>query len=154
MKLERQVNCIIFQIKSYLLEIFLFNQTRVLVRGLLKVFVLLVRPDGVVKFLFAHFILSSLRLTRRKCDVSISGRTQGLWRLPEPSVVLTGASWAEGLHPQYKQPLCRHTQTLCGLIDLKTLLEHTFQSPMFIRGSPSTTQTITVWVGIYNHCVG
>ena len=49
------------------------------------------------------------------------------------------------LPPQHKQPHCGHTKQLCGLFDLKTLLKNNFQSPMFTRGSPSTTQTITVW---------
>ena len=47
--------------------------------------------------------------------------------------------------PQYKQPLCGHSQPLCWLSDLKTLLENIFQGPKFIRGSPSTTPTTTVW---------
>ena len=44
------------------------------------------------------------------------------------------------LPPQHKQQLCGHTQPLCGLIDLKTLLENNFQGPMFISDFPSTTK--------------
>ena len=40
---------------------------------------------------------------------------------------------------------CEGTQQLCELIHLKPLLENNFQGPMFIRGSPPTTQTNTVW---------
>ena len=41
--------------------------------------------------------------------------------------------------------MCGHTQPLCWLNHLNTVLEHTYESPMFIRGPPSTTQTSTEW---------
>ena len=37
---------------------------------------------------------------------------------------------------QHKQPLCGHTQQLCGIFDLKTPLENNFQSPMFTKTRP------------------
>ena len=60
--------------------------------------------------------------------------------------LLSGPHIYKGLTPhQHKQTLCEHSEPLCGLIDHKPLLENTFQGPMFIRGSPPTTQTSTVW---------
>ena len=38
--------------------------------------------------------------------------------------------------PQYKQPLCDHTQPLCGLIHLKLILEKNSQNPMFTSAHP------------------
>ena len=37
---------------------------------------------------------------------------------------------------QHKQPLCGHTQQLCGIFDLNTPLENNFQSPMFTKTRP------------------
>ena len=48
--------------------------------------------------------------------------------------------------PQPKQALCGHTQKLCELIDLKTLLENNFQGPTFIRGLPLRKTTPTTIV--------
>ena len=52
----------------------------------------------------------------------------------------------QGPPPQHKQSFCGGTQPLCGLIDLKTLLEHTYQSNAYKGFSPSTAQTKTVSV--------
>ena len=48
--------------------------------------------------------------------------------------------------PQYKLALCGHKQPLCGLTQIKSLLENNFQDPIFIKGSPFKTQTNTVWL--------
>ena len=44
------------------------------------------------------------------------------------------APYSSGVHPpKHKQQLCGQTQPLCGLIDLKTLLENNFQGPKFLE---------------------
>ena len=53
---------------------------------------------------------------------------------------------------KHKQSLCGHTQPLCGSINLKTLLEHTYQSNVYKGFSLHNTNKNCV--GTYNHFVG